>query len=124
MLLQTRFGNGAQAFGLRAISLQLAHTAFQLSAIAARCAHEKAGGENMNPFLELVWKAADGRVPNNRAAFVQFLLDYFCRAENLPSEIRNKITLAEWEAVQATFAMELACAVDCVARDARSQYRN
>jgi len=73
-------------------------------------------------FVQLVWKAADGRIPNNRAAFVQFLLDYFCRPENLPVEVRDKISLREGEEVRRNFAMGLACAVDCVAREGRRNH--
>jgi hypothetical protein len=71
-------------------------------------------------FVEIVSKVAgycDGKLPRDLARFVAFLLDYLCRAENLPVKVRDTITLEQWVAVRSNFAAGLVQGLDIFLRD-------
>jgi hypothetical protein len=66
----------------------------------------------------------DGKLPADRTRLVALLLDYFCRAEHVPPDIRVRLTLEQWEQVRANFAAGLVQALDIFTRDRDAMYLN
>jgi hypothetical protein len=74
--------------------------------------------------VETAAELCDGKLPADRGAFVALILSRFANPENVPDEIRARLSLAEWEQARADFALALVMAVDCVERDRKAMYRN
>jgi hypothetical protein len=90
-------------------------------------AKENIMGEMVEECLEIVERIAKfggGKLPRDRAALVGFIVSKFAVPENLPPEVRSKISLEQWELVRANFAAGLAMACDCVERERAAQYQN
>jgi hypothetical protein len=72
----------------------------------------------------IIMEYGGGKLPADRTRLVALVVDRFAVLENIPADIRSRLSLAEWEESQACLAMALVQAIDCVERDARSEWRN
>jgi hypothetical protein len=71
----------------------------------------------------IIFEFGNGKMPD-RAALIALLMNKFAVAENLPPEVRDKISLREWEQVRSNFAAGLALGYDCLCRQQTARWRN
>jgi hypothetical protein len=74
--------------------------------------------------IQRVIEYGGGKLPRDHAALIAVLLDKFAVTENLLPEVRDKISLREWEQVRSNFALGLVTALDIFQRDRAAQFLN
>ena len=80
--------------------------------------------EDCLQIIERVVEFGDGKLPADKTRLVALVLSNFAVPENIPADLRARLSLAEWEESKACFAAALVQALDIFERDARSQYTN
>jgi hypothetical protein len=74
--------------------------------------------------VERIVQFGDGKMPPDRRALIALLMNKFAVAENIPVDLRARLSLAEWEESRAVFATALGQALDIFQRDRATQFLN
>ena len=83
----------------------------QISASIIECAIQ---------IIERILEWTGGKMPSDRAALVGLILTTFAVPENVSAELRGRLTLEQWRASQASFALALVIAIDCIQRQRKA----